>query len=847
MAGKANGAPVSPEPVRLRAPREAALPDAASRFLHSLQLLARSRRLYQKDHPKIEESLDAAERSLRAALGASGPVAVSVERGQMLYRGRPLEDPRGELKSFADELLRRGISALAFRPETHAGELLAFVEMVEGAPAGSGGESPWTELLAKRRIAGIRVNEPMTETRADALLPRILATVLEQRVQFAAGGAQPGDAAEHTDADLLSALRLLDVLARVLPAGAASSSDGAREAAREFERTLASAERPSVLLVAGAMDRHPPRSDSGETLQVYFSRLAEEMALSSIIAAYRGGRLRPAELRERALHLGRGVASLAEANPAVLGPIARWEQERGAAEFELIFWSELSHREVCDALRSDQAWAVPSAVLRTHLDDASTTSALREARAGLLSYVRGLESSESGVRMSTAAGLSELGDSLERYWPEQLPEEFGTRVLTALVAERVPAAAALLAAVVQRMAATALAKGCYAEYESIFQAIDRAPRDRVHDHLRLVERRLFDGSAWDALVSGAIARRPLDPSLVRLLARDPDRLLDRLTTILTPAGQPAEAAVLETLPAMVRLIRTIGEPAIAALGKRVMDKRIGRATAAVKLLAAIRPQLLLEMLPQALPNWDWSLQDLAISELARQNTPGLGLTLIGSLPRAHLYVVPMIIDQVGIQGELAGLPHLLEIAAGANERLHDVFIRIKAVEALGRLQAPEAALTLRTILRRRNGLTYAEPAGLRSAAEEALGEIEGSGVSVRQRPQVDSTTAGSSVFARSRRYPRFPLESPLSARIEGAQPAAARVRTISLGGACLQSNRRLQVGDSFPVEIKNGLRTIHSMAVVRSVMANDSGVEFVHMDSDDREKLRRLLRRLSED
>jgi hypothetical protein len=847
MSRKANGAPVPPEPVRMRAPREVAQPDAAGRFLYSLQLLARSRRLYQKDHPKIEESLDAAERNLRAALGSSGPVAVSVERGQMLFRGRPLEDPRGELKTFADELLRRGISALAFRPETHAGELLAFVELVEGAPAASGGESPWKDWLAKRRIAGIRVNEPMTETRADALLPRILATVLEQRVQLAAGGAQPSDAGEQTRTGLLPALGLLDVLARILPAGAASSSDGAREAAREFERTLASAERPAVLLVAGAMDRHPPRADSGETLQVYFSRLAEEMALSSIVSEYRAGRLRPADLRGRALELGRGVAPLAEANSSVLAPIARWEQERGAAEFELIFWSELSHREVCDALRSDQSWAVPSAVLRTHLDDANTTSALREARAALLSYVRGLESPESSVRIATAAGLSELGDPLEKYWPEQLPEEFAYRVIGALVGERVPAVAAILAAVVQRMAASALRKGRYAEYESIFQAIDRAPRELTHDNLRLVESRLFNAAAWDTLVSGAIARRPLEPSLVRLLARDPEKLLDRLTAILAPASPAEENAALEALPAMVRLIRTIGEPAIAVLAKRVFEKRLGRATAAVKLLAVIRPLQLLDILPQALANWDWSLQDLAIAELARQNTPRLGLTLLSTLSRAHLYVVPMIIDQVGIEGEVSGIPQLLEIAAGANERLHDVFIRIKAVEALGRLQAAEAALTLRTILRRRNGLTYAEPAGLRSAAEEALEAIEGRGGGVRLRAQVEAAAPGSAVFARSRRYPRFPLQSPLPARIEGAQPAAARVRTISLGGACLQSNRRLQVGDSFPVEIKNGLRTIHSMAVVRSVAPNGSGVEFVHMDSDDREKLRRLLRRLSKD
>jgi hypothetical protein len=84
--------------------------------------------MYQKDHPKIEESLFAAERSLRDALGPAAAVAVRLESGAMYFRGHPLEDPRGELRIFADELVRRGISALTFRPETHTGELMAFLE-----------------------------------------------------------------------------------------------------------------------------------------------------------------------------------------------------------------------------------------------------------------------------------------------------------------------------------------------------------------------------------------------------------------------------------------------------------------------------------------------------------------------------------------------------------------------------------------------------------------------------------------------------------------------------------------------------------------------------------------------
>jgi HEAT repeat protein len=75
---------------------------------------------------------------------------------------------------------------------------------------------------------------------------------------------------------------------------------------------------------------------------------------------------------------------------------------------------------------------------------------------------------------------------------------------------------------------------------------------------------------------------------------------------------------------------------------------------------------------------------------------------------------------LGLAQETAALPVLLQIAAGENDRLRDIFTRIKAIEALGRLRVWEAADLLRAMLRQRNGLTHAEPAGLRAAAEEAL-------------------------------------------------------------------------------------------------------------------------------
>ena len=267
----------------------------------------------------------------------------------------------------------------------------------------------------------------------------------------------------------------------------------------------------------------------------------------------------------------------------------------------------------------------------------------------------------------------------------------------------------------------------------------------------------------------------------------------------------------------------------------------------------------MKALPQALPSWDWNLQDMAVSELvAVRATTGPGAcarVFLESLEHAHPLVLPMMLDQIGLAKETNAVPLLLKIAAGKDERLKDVYVRIKAIESLGRIGpacGQEAADLLRGILRERRGLTHVEPAGLRSAAEEALGLIENWPSAARVRMATQAVEKAAVVDAAPRRYLRIPLESPLPVRIEGPRVIAARVRTISLGGAFVETSAgksaaaqaRMSVGEAFDMEITAGLRKIHSKAVVRNVHPTGSGVEFVHMSQEDREKLRKLVTKL---
>ena len=90
---------------------------------------------------------------------------------------------------------------------------------------------------------------------------------------------------------------------------------------------------------------------------------------------------------------------------------------------------------------------------------------------------------------------------------------------------------------------------------------------------------------------------------------------------------------------------------------------------------------------------------------------------------------------------------------------------------------------------------------------------------------------------------RVPLESPLRAQIEGVPTGLARINTISLGGAYLEASQRLTVGDSIKLEVRAGLRKIAFTAVVRNIGQDGTGVEFVHMGDEDRERLRKFVQR----
>jgi hypothetical protein len=828
---------------------------AAISFLRQFRVLMGAARLYQRNHPRLMEILASAEQQLRVLLAAQSPAVFGVEpSGIILPRydakaGELLNDPRGELRALAEELLRSGICSVMFAPQINVGELDLFVHEMSrvprsATPGDTSSRKAWDKWLREQRVAGIRLNVP-TERRDSLLLASLVSAVLahdeapQRSLHSRTKIAPPAASFEQASA----ALR---ILAKLVPSRDPDTQTSAEDLARRTHSVLSAIDRSTVSLVVHGVSNVKPRE--GETLEPYLGRLAEALLLAFVKQEFEAERTTALELTPLIVGLDQVRNEAINAGTIRFGN-AQHDETRVAALCER-FWSILPARVKAKTMRSGHAWCVPAAVVAKFLEplalaaaNKKSEAAGREGRAVLLAYTRSLESESGKERRTVASGLGELAPQIERLWPHPSIADFGKGVVQALLLETSPGIAGLLSAVVESLARVSLIKHEYSEFERILETLELSPRDDEHAHIPTLVGRILNDEQWLYLVEEALANRPLNPVIPRLLRRCPDRLIDRLGLLLTAANG------IDSLPAMVRLVHATGEPVLGALEARLYEPRRQRIATAIYLLASADPKRLAAALPRALSSWEWSLQDLAVSELARWTNPPVvaacAKAFLTTLAEAHAMVIPCMIDHLGSANEASAVPLLLKIAAGESPEFRDIYFRIKAVEALGRMRVAGATLLLLRIVRERNGLARSEPAALRAAAEEALALLEDRSSSTPNRATKKAVSKSGMVHARPRRYLRAQLPTPLSATIVGTHGGAARVRTIGLGGAFLESDRRLTVGESLQLEIRSALRRIQFTAVVRNVASNGAGVEFVHMKAEDRERLRRLVAQAS--
>jgi hypothetical protein len=214
-------------------------------------------------------------------------------------------------------------------------------------------------------------------------------------------------------------------------------------------------------------------------------------------------------------------------------------------------------------------------------------------------------------------------------------------------------------------------------------------------------------------------------------------------------------------------------------------------------------------------------------------------------------IIPLALDEIGMCADTETAPKLLRIAEGEILPPGSEYLRVKAIEALGRMRALVAIGHLRRYVESRKTFGWAYPDEIRIAAAQALAKLDSewitaflpqSGLDPKVMPLAPLDPIPERDFVRHRRYRRVRLSRAVPAVITSARGKfTSSISVLSLDGGLLSGDIQIPVGTEATLKIPAGLRSISMQAVVRFVRSQQAGFEMIGIGLEDRAKLRRLL------
>jgi len=302
---------------------------------------------------------------------------------------------------------------------------------------------------------------------------------------------------------------------------------------------------------------------------------------------------------------------------------------------------------------------------------------------------------------------------------------------------------------------------------------------------------------------------------------------------------------------VANLATDLGEDAVQYLRSTVRGGPVKEAVEMVGLLSRLDPQSLMIFLPSRIKEFTPAAQDRVVRQLSASGAPRRCHILLELLDHVDPLVMPLVIDEIGVTGDREALGKLLTIADGDLPNGGAEFLRAKAIEALGRICAPETLTTLKRIVDARKMFAWVYPQELRIAAMQALekldpewvhGFLPKSGIDEEDLMLAPLDVPALSRFVRQRRHRRVRLQKPVRATSMNLKESCwLEIKTASLSGGIATISRHIAPGTAVQLRLQVGLRQMQATALMRDYRAQDMAFEIVDMNLEERSKYRRLL------
>jgi hypothetical protein len=385
------------------------------------------------------------------------------------------------------------------------------------------------------------------------------------------------------------------------------------------------------------------------------------------------------------------------------------------------------------------------------------------------------------------------------------------------------------------------------DYESLEQSLDVLARleDSRPGWAQSLRPRIGVKNCVPEFIETALGGEDVPDGLLGVLARVPE---DASVILALKLARSARCMERERV---VDMARSLGAPCAQQLKENLRNGSAEKAAMAIGLLSRLDPYAVNELLPRRLRDNGRDFHDVIVRQLSIAGARERGHILANSLELFDKMILPLALDEIGMSGDLETAPKLLKLAEGGVVKSCTDYLRVKAIEALGRLRAATAAPRLRDFVESRKTLGWGYPEEIRMAAAQALSKFDlawarqflpKSGLDAGILALAPLDPKPNRDYVRHRRYKRVKLARNVPATISTAHANySSAISVLSLDGGLLNGDVKLPVGSEATLKIPAGLRSISMQTVVRFVRNQKAGFEMVGMAIDDRVKLRRLI------
>jgi hypothetical protein len=653
-----------------------------------------------------------------------------------------------------------------------------------------------------------------------------------------AGGA-PGGRGEPTEEELLGILGALTSFGNV---GAGQGGMAAAGAFQSQVAQLPGRAQDTLKQALAALAAQAPDAKPDESVLV---QLAEQLAIRFALERFERGEVKVNAVRQMLDRMNQEIENLRK----ILGAHEDKMSEAGIlseSHREILdrqFWAAVPESGKREVLLSGEAWCIPPRNVQSYVGELIEKGNIDEAISILQNYASCADSEEPDARKKTAVGLSELAELYSKADPKLLSgalRHLGVRLSVEQDAE----VQGLVSAAFVRLSQEAATSRYFPAME---QALDlvagvETQRPGIARSLRGkmgIEERVPD------FVDEALRARHVAAGLTNVLKLLPQTTMEQLSTRFN------RCSLRDDSEHVANLASDLGEEAVQYLRSTLRGGPISEAVEMAGLLSRLDPQSIMVFLPGRMKDFPRAAQDRVVRQISASGAPRRCQILLKLLDHVDPLVMPLVVDEIGVTADREALGKLLTIADGDLPPGGAQYMRVKAIEALGRIHAPESITTLKRIVESKKMFSWIHPQELRIAAMQALEKLDPqwahefsskSGIEKEDLTLAPLDIPVRTKFVRQRRHTRVRLHKPVRAISTNLKEnCSMEIKTASLSGGVATISRHLAPGTQVQLKLQIGLRSLQATALMRDYRAQDMAFEFVDMNLDERSKYRRML------